>query len=73
MKVEIDLDVADDITLQSLMNSYETMTEYLKQYKDPNHGWLAVFSTDKEEDVAALKKMQKALALVINKWYGGQV
>lgn len=73
MKVEIDLDVADDITLQSLMNSYETMTEYLKQYKDPNHGWLAVFSTDKKEDVAALKKMQKALALVINKWYGGQV
>lgn len=73
MKIEIDLNVADDITLQSLMNSHETMTECLKQYKDPNHGWIAVFSTDKKEDVAALKKMQKALALVINELYRGKV
>lgn len=73
MKIEIDLDVADEITLQSLLNSYATMTEHLTNYKNPNHGWIAIFSTDKKEDKKELRKMQKALAHVINHWYGGKV
>ena len=73
MKVEIDLDVADNITLQSLISAHETMTQYLSAYKEPDHGWIAIFSTDKKDDVKALKQMKKALHLVITEWYGGEV
>ena len=73
MKVEIDLDVADDITLQSLVRSHESMEEALKKYEDPSHDWIAIFHTNDKKDVKAIKKMKKALALVINEWYGGKV
>ena len=73
MKVEIDLDVADDITLQSLVRSHESMVEALRKYEAPSHSYLIhIFHTDKKKDVKAIKKMKKALALVIS-WYGGKV
>lgn len=73
MKVEIDLDVADSITLQSLIRTHQTLSGHLRQYKEPDHGWIAISSTDKKEDVKAIKKMKKALELIINEWYGGDV
>ena len=73
MKFEIDLDVDDEVTIQSLKNSHETVTKYLKEYEEDNHGWIAIFSTEKKEDVKALKKMKKALALVITDWYNGEL
>jgi hypothetical protein len=75
MKVEIDLDVAveDNITLQSLISSHRAMVEYLEDYKIPDHKLIAIFDTDPETDIRALKKMRDALALVINSWYGGKI
>ena len=73
MKVEIDLDIADEIAVQSLMNSHAAMTQYLEDYKDPKHKWIAIFDSDEEKDIEALKKMRDALAFVINEWYGGKV
>ena len=73
MKVELDLDIADEIAVQSLMNSHTTMTQYLEDYKDPGHKWIAIFDPDKEKDIETLKKMRDALTFVINEWYGGKV
>jgi len=73
MKVEIDDEVADKITVRSLIDSHEAMVQYLEDYKDPEHRWIAIFDLDKEKDIEALKKMRDALALVINEWYGGKV
>ena len=72
MKVEIDLDVADDITLQSLVISHESMEEALRKYEDTSDDWIAMFHTNEKKDIKAIKKMKKALALVIG-WYGGKV
>ena len=72
MKIEIDLEVADDITLQSLVRSHENMVEALKQHEEPHFDCIAIFHTDDKKDVKAIKKMKKALALVIS-WYGGKV
>ena len=72
MKVEIDLDVADDITLQSLVRSHESMVEALRKYEDTSDDWIAIFHATEKKDVKAIKKMKKALALVIS-WYGGKV
>ena len=73
MKIEIDLEVADNITLQSLVRSHEIMREALNKYKDPSHDWIAIFHANEKKDIKAIKKMKKALALVINEWYGGKV
>jgi hypothetical protein len=72
-KAEIDLDVADNIAVQSLIRSHQTMVECLEDYKVHDHRWIAVFDTNEEEDIKQLKKMRDALALVINHWYGGKV
>lgn len=71
--IELDHDVADAITLQSLISSYDSMVEGLEKYEDPEHEWIAYFVTDEEEDKRQIKKMRDALSLVINHWYGGSV
>ena len=73
MKVELDLDIADEIAVQSMLNSHAAMVQYLEDYKDLGHKWIAIFDPDKEKDIEALKKMRDALALVITEWYGGSV
>jgi hypothetical protein len=48
------------------------MGEYLERYKEKDHGFLAIFSTDEEEDKAQIETMREALEILLE-YYGEEV
>tara|TARA_R110000822_G_scaffold49495_1_gene129691 strand:+ start:585 stop:1016 length:432 start_codon:yes stop_codon:yes gene_type:complete len=72
MKIEINDEFGDEITHSSLLGTIYAMDGYLDDYEDPDHGFIAVFSTDEKEDISKIREMRTALALVAG-WYGKEV
>jgi hypothetical protein len=70
MIVEVNDEQVNLLVSQSLKESVEAMNEYLEKYNMPDHGWIAIFSTNKEEDIAMITKVRDALLLVLTEWYG---
>lgn len=68
--VKVDGDSALEITKASLQDSYNSMVEYLNEYADNSRKFIAVFSTNKQTDIAQLTKMRDAIAFVAKEWYG---
>lgn len=69
LSLEIDYDVADKLTSENLKVARSAFKEYLEQYKDPDHSWIAVFHTDEKADIKELKKMVRACDRLLS-WYG---
>ena len=72
LPLEISCDFADAVTVQNLKETREVFVEYLERYKDPEHGWIAVFHKDEDDDIKELKKMVKACDRLLL-WYGERV
>lgn len=70
MIVEVHDEQVNLLVSQSLKESLDAMNEYLEKYKLPDPGWIAIFSTHKEEDIAMITKVRDALLLVLTEWYG---
>lgn len=69
LPLEISYDFADAVTVANLKEAREVFVEYLERYKDPEHGWIAVFHKDEAADIKELKKMVKACERLLG-WYG---
>lgn len=69
LPIELSYDFADAVTVENLKEAREVFVEYLERYKDPEHGWIAVFETDEKKDIKELKKMVKACNRLLS-WYG---
>ena len=76
MKVDIDdilsADFQDIIVTKELKRIHGYMGEYLESYKEKDHGFIAIFSTDEEEDKAQIETMKVALKLLLE-YYGEKV
>ena len=72
MMIEIDDEVADQIVVASLTSTVDYWEQQLQRYKDPEHGWIALFSVDPEEDKKEIRKMIKAAKRVLS-FYGAEV
>ena len=72
MKIEVNEELGDEITHASLLGTIYAMDGYLEEYKDPDHGFIAVFSIDEKEDISKIREMRNAMALVAG-WYGKEV
>lgn len=68
MLVDIDDEQVPKIVAASLKDSVHTLGMYLEQHKKKTPGWVAVFSTDKKEDIKKIKEMREALTLALS-WY----
>jgi|TARA_R110000851_G_scaffold142080_3_gene280442 hypothetical protein len=62
-------DTLDKIVKDGLKRDLATMDEALERYKDPEHGYIAMFETDKEEDIRKIRKMRNSIHHVLTKWY----
>ena len=69
LPIELSYDFADEVTRLNLKDAREVFKEYLQRYKDPEHGWIAVFETDAAADIKELNKMVKACDRLLS-WYG---
>jgi len=65
-------DFQDIIVTKELKRVYGYMEEYSERYKEKDHGFLAIFSTDEEEDKAQIEKMKEALEILLE-YYGEEV
>ena len=72
MKIEIDDEITDKIVVANLTLTVDYWEEQLSRYKDPEHGWIAIFSVDPEEDKKEIRKMIKAAKRVLS-YYGAEV
>lgn len=72
MKIEIDDMFAEQVVIQMLHESMEMLEKDLVAYKEGDGPYIAVFSTDPDEDVKQLKKQIKAFKRVLS-WYEPQV
>ena len=76
MKVDINdilsEDFQDIIVTKELKRVHGYMEEYLERYKQKDHGFLAIFSTDEEEDKAQIETLREALEVVLQ-YYGEKV
>jgi hypothetical protein len=76
MKVDINdilsEDFQDIIVTKELKRIHGYMREYLERYKEKDHGFLAIFSTDEEEDKAQIETMREALEILLE-YYGEEV
>ena len=76
MKVDINdilsEDFQDIIVTKELKRVHGYMGEYLERYKEKDHGFLAIFSTDEEEDKAQIETLREALKVVLQ-YYGEEV
>lgn len=68
MKLEIDIDMAETLVVPVLKDSLEMLENDLRAYDDEEDRFIAIFSTDRDEDIKMIKKHIKALKRVIN-WY----
>ena len=48
------------------------MKEYLEKYEEKDHKFIAIFSTDEEEDKAQIETMREALEILLE-YYGEEV
>lgn len=62
--IEIDYDTADTILVDILKNQYKGLKEDLKNRID-NKEVFGIFSSDKEEDIAEIKKYLKGFEKVL--------
>lgn len=69
MKIEIDGETADNITLENLMNSYDIVFEDLRKTLT-DEDFIATHSFDFDEEVFTLIKDLKAFELLIE-YFGG--
>jgi len=65
-------DFQDIIVTKELKRIHGYMGEYLEKYKEKDHGFLAIFSTDEEEDKEQIEKMKEALEILLE-YYGEKV
>ncbi len=72
MKIEIDDMFAEQVVIQMLNESMEMLEKDLEAYEAGGHPFIAVFSTDPDEDAKRLKKQIKAFKRVLS-WYEPQV
>ena len=76
MKVDINdilsEDFQDIIVTKELKRVHGYMEEYSERYKQKDHGFLAIFSTDEEEDKEQIEKMKEALEILLE-YYGEEV
>jgi len=72
VKLEIDDEVADAIVIKVLRSSMEMLEKDLESYEAGGRPFIAVFSTDPDEDAKQLKKQIKAFKRVLS-WYEPQV
>lgn len=68
MKLEINDDMAHEIIEENLKQSLSIIEGYLKDYKEVEPRFIAVFDLDPKRDVKKLKKMRRALKRVLT-WY----
>jgi hypothetical protein len=64
MNLEIDDDIADKIVAKGLNETLDYYEWVLRQYKTGNK-FIALFYTDKDKDIAEIKKRIKALKLTL--------
>jgi hypothetical protein len=62
-------DTLDELVKDRLKQDLATMDEALERYKDPEHGWIAMFETDEGEDIRKIRRMRKYMYHVLTKWY----
>jgi len=76
LKVDIDdilsADFQDIIVTKELKRIHGYMEEYSERYKQKDHGFVAIFSTDEEEDKAQIETMREALEILLE-YYGEEV
>ena len=76
MKVDINdilsEDFQDIIVTKELKRIHGYMEEYSERYKEKDHGFLAIFSTDEEEDKEQIETLREALEVVLE-YYGEEV
>jgi hypothetical protein len=65
-------DFQDIIVTKELKRVHGYMEEYSEKYKEKDHGFLAIFSTDEEEDKAQIETLREALKVVLQ-YYGEEV
>ena len=74
MKIDIDKIFTDEFENLFVSNELNRirgyMKEYAKRYESEDAGFMAIFSTDPEEDRVQVKKMIEALDFVLE-YYGG--
>ena len=69
LPLEISYDFANAVTVQNWKETREYCVECLEKYKDPEHGWIAIYHVDEAEDIKELKKMVKACDRLLS-WFG---
>ncbi len=62
--MDIDSDTLDELTVDNLKEMRESILESLVERKQDRG--MAIFTTDKDEDIKQLKKLYKAFNRVIN-------
>tara|TARA_R110000803_G_scaffold56833_1_gene114269 strand:+ start:686 stop:916 length:231 start_codon:yes stop_codon:yes gene_type:complete len=76
LKVDINDILRDDfqdiIVTRELKRVHGYMEEYSERYKQKDHGFVAIFSTDKDEDIAQIETLREALEVVLQ-YYGEEV
>tara|TARA_R110002153_G_scaffold51805_5_gene145466 strand:+ start:2025 stop:2255 length:231 start_codon:yes stop_codon:yes gene_type:complete len=69
MKIDINDIISDDfkdvLITYELKKIHSYMEEYLKSYKEEDHGFISVFSLDPEEDKAQIDTLREALEVVL--------
>ena len=69
MKIDINDIISDDfkdvLITYELKKIHSYMEEYLESYKAEDHGFIAVFSLDPEEDKAQIDTLREALEVVL--------
>jgi hypothetical protein len=68
MKLEIDIDTAETLVVPVLKEGLESLERDLFRYENDDDDFIAIFSTDSDEDIKMIKKHIKAFKRVIN-WY----
>ena len=68
--IELPEEIIQDIVAEEMELLYNTMCSELSKYRDKDHGFIAIFSTDPEEDKRMIRKMKKAAKMILD-YYGG--
>ena len=68
--IELPEEIIQDIVAEEMEWLYNTMCSELSKYRDKDHGFIAIFSTDPEEDKRMIRKMKKAAKMILD-YYGG--
>lgn len=63
--LEIEHETIESIVLEELLEQLDYHEEYLREYEHSTREFIAIYSTDKKEDIKQIKKMIKALKRVI--------